>query len=49
MSAEAGATRAWRHIADYAAAQGWELTAIWPRQELQRILELLEQRQDPGD
>jgi hypothetical protein len=43
------AAQAWRHIADYAAQQGWELTAIWPRQELQRILELLEQRQDPGD
>jgi tetratricopeptide (TPR) repeat protein len=42
----AEAVQAWRHIADYAAEQGWELTASWPRQELQRLLELLEARHD---
>jgi tetratricopeptide (TPR) repeat protein len=34
----AEAAQAWRHIIDYATARGWELTAIWPRQELQRLL-----------
>jgi hypothetical protein len=33
---------------DYANEQGWELTAIWPRQELQRVLGLLERRKDPS-
>jgi hypothetical protein len=31
---------------DYAAERGWELTAIWPRQELQRLLGLIAERQD---
>ncbi|HEX9357855.1 MAG TPA: hypothetical protein VF933_29065 [Streptosporangiaceae bacterium] len=39
---------AWRHILEYADAHGWELTAIWPRQELQRLQELLDDRQHPG-
>jgi tetratricopeptide (TPR) repeat protein len=43
----AEAAQAWRHIIDYATEQGWELTAIWPRQELQRVLGLLESRKDP--
>ena len=44
----ADAAQAWRHIADYATEQGWELTASWPRQELQRLLSRLELGQDPG-
>jgi len=42
-----GAAEAWRHIVDYATERGWELTAAWPRQELQRVLGLLESREDP--
>jgi hypothetical protein len=38
----AEAAQAWRQIVAYATEQGWELTAIWPRQELQRVLGLLE-------
>jgi len=30
----------WRHIISHAEAHGWELTAVWPRQELQRLLNL---------
>jgi tetratricopeptide (TPR) repeat protein len=44
----AEAAEAWRHIIDYATGQGWELTAVWPRQELQRLLGLLGKRDDPG-
>ncbi len=44
----AEAAEAWRQIVDYATGQGWELTAIWPRQELQRVLGLLEKRNDPS-
>ena len=36
------AAQAWRHILEYADAHGWELTAVWPRQELQRLQTLLE-------
>ena len=43
----AEAAQAWRHIIDYATEQGWELTAAWPKQELQRISRLLETRKDP--
>jgi tetratricopeptide (TPR) repeat protein len=39
----AEAVKAWRHIVDYATERGWELTAAWPRQELQ-----LAERRDPG-
>ena len=44
----AEAIGAWRHILEYADARGWELTAIWPRQELQRLQKLLDDRQHPG-
>ena len=44
----AEAAEAWRHIVDYATERGWELTAIWPRQELQRVLGLLAERNEPG-
>jgi tetratricopeptide (TPR) repeat protein len=44
----AEAAEAWRHIVDSATERGWELTAIWPRQELQRVLGLLAERQDPS-
>ena len=37
----AEAAEAWRQIVNYATGQGWELTASWPRQELQRVLGLL--------
>ena len=42
------AAAAWRHILEYADAHGWELTAVWPRQELQRLQKLIEDRQHPG-
>ena len=45
----AEAAGAWRHILDYATEQGWELTAAWPRQELQRLLRLLDGRDDAGE
>jgi tetratricopeptide (TPR) repeat protein len=44
----AEAAEAWRHILDDATEHGWELTAAWPRQELQRLLGLLDKRKDPG-
>jgi tetratricopeptide (TPR) repeat protein len=44
----AEAIAAWRHILEYADARGWELTAVWPRQELQRLQKLLQDRQPPG-
>jgi tetratricopeptide (TPR) repeat protein len=34
------AAACWRHIISYAEAHGWELTAVWPRQELQRLQHL---------
>ena len=42
------AAEAWRHIVDSATGRGWELTAAWPRQELQRVLGLLAKRKEPG-
>ena len=42
----AEAAEAWRHIVDFATERGWELTAAWPRQELQRVLGLLGERDD---
>jgi len=45
----AEAAQAWRQIIDYSTEQGWELTAAWPREELQRISRLLETRDDPGE
>jgi hypothetical protein len=36
------------HIVDFATERGWELTAAWPRQELQRVLGPLEKRKDPS-
>ena len=45
----AEAAEAWRHIIDSAAERGWELTAAWPRQELRRVLGLLEERKDPSE
>ena len=44
----AEAAAAWRHILEYAEAHGWELTAMWPRQMLERLEKLLEERQHPG-
>ena len=34
----AEAAEAWRYIVDWNTARGWELTAVWPREELQRVL-----------
>ncbi len=45
----AEAAEAWRHIVDFATERGWELTAAWPRRELQRVLGLLERRKDPSE
>jgi protein O-GlcNAc transferase len=42
------AVDAWRHIIGHAEAHGWELTAVWPRQELQRLLGRLAGGDDPG-
>jgi tetratricopeptide (TPR) repeat protein len=39
---------AWRHILEIAEARGWEMTAVWPRQELHRLQELLVERQQLG-
>lgn len=36
------AAACWRHIIDHAEAHGWELTAVWPRRELQRLQGLIE-------
>ena len=45
----AEAAEAWRRIVNFAAERGWELTAAWPRQELQRVLALLEGREDRSE
>jgi tetratricopeptide (TPR) repeat protein len=45
----AEAAEAWRHIVDSAVERGWELTAAWPKQELQRVLGLLERGKDPSE
>lgn len=44
----AEAAGAWRLILEHATEHGWELTAAWPRQELQRVLGLLAGRESPG-
>lgn len=44
----AEAAGAWRQILEHAGAHGWELTAAWPRQELERLRTLLEDSQQPG-
>jgi tetratricopeptide (TPR) repeat protein len=45
----AEAAEAWRHIIGFATEHGWELTADWPRRELQRLLGLLEGREGPSE
>jgi tetratricopeptide (TPR) repeat protein len=42
------AAQAWRYIVDYSDAHGWELTATWPRRELQRLSDLIDAGQGPG-
>jgi tetratricopeptide (TPR) repeat protein len=37
----AEATEAWRYIVDWNVARGDELTAVWPREELERVRALL--------
>jgi tetratricopeptide (TPR) repeat protein len=39
----------WQHIVDHCAARGWDLTAVWPRQELQRVRALLHARPARGE
>lgn len=43
----AEAAQSWRQILAYSEAQGWELDAIWPRQQIQRLAGLLAERQPP--
>ncbi len=43
-----GGRRSMASHPEHADAHGWELTAVWPRQELQRLQKLLEDRQQPG-
>jgi tetratricopeptide (TPR) repeat protein len=42
------AAQAWRHIVEFSTERGWELTAAWPRQELERIRGLLAGRGERG-
>ena len=44
----AEAVEAWRQILDHAVEHDWDLTAVWPRQEIQRLLGLLGRREDPS-
>jgi tetratricopeptide (TPR) repeat protein len=44
----AEAAEAWHHIIDSATERGWDLTAAWPRRELQRVIGLLQRGKDPG-
>ena len=43
----AGAAQCWRQILAYSEAQGWELDARWPRQEIQRLEGLMATRRPP--
>lgn len=45
----AEAAGAWRQIVDFATDRGWELTAVWPSQEFQRVLGLLGRRNSPSE
>jgi tetratricopeptide (TPR) repeat protein len=45
----AAAADAWRQILVYAEAQGWELDAQWPRQEIRRLEGLIAARQSPDE
>ncbi len=44
----ADAVQMWRRILEHADAHGWELTTAWPRQQLHRLRQLLEDREEPG-
>jgi tetratricopeptide (TPR) repeat protein len=44
----AEAAEAWRYILEFNTAHGWELTAIWPRQELERLRALLASPENPS-
>jgi tetratricopeptide (TPR) repeat protein len=44
----AEAAESWRYIVEYCDTRGWDLTAAWPRQELQRLHGLLAGHHDPG-
>jgi len=45
---QAEAAEAWRQIVDFATGRALELTAAWPRQELQRLAGLLAECKDTG-
>jgi len=45
---QAEAAEAWRQIVDFATERALELTAAWPRQELQRLAGLLAECKDTG-
>jgi tetratricopeptide (TPR) repeat protein len=42
------AAQMWHRILEHADAHGWELTAAWPRQQLQRLRQLPDDREEPG-
>ena len=44
----AEAAEAWRYILEFSTTRGWDLTALWPRQELERLRALLAEHEDPG-
>jgi tetratricopeptide (TPR) repeat protein len=43
----AEAVQRWRQILAHSEAEGWDLDARWPRQEIQRLETLLAERQSP--
>jgi tetratricopeptide (TPR) repeat protein len=44
----AEAAEAWRYILEFNTTRDWELTAIWPRQELERLRTLLASPENPS-
>jgi hypothetical protein len=48
-AAARGARRKGGQILDDATEPSWELTAIWPLNEIQRLLGLLERHKDPSE
>jgi tetratricopeptide (TPR) repeat protein len=44
----AEAVESWRQILAHSEAQGWELDAMWPRQEIHRLEGLIAARRPPG-
>jgi len=44
----AQAAEAWRYILEFCTTRGWDLTALWPRQELQRLRALIANHETPS-